>query len=112
MPMDRDEDGRPLIHKMSARIGDLEHRLDFLERSFDPDRKGDGRTRILGEIWAIKAALIVMRYHQMEVGGELSVVLALERLVKVCQDDRVDLVSPEAYEALEHAERVLKELDR
>lgn len=77
-----DENGRPVIKRMAARIGDLEHRLDYLERTYDPNKEGHGKNRIEGEMYALHAALIVMRYHELEVGGEHSVVLALEGLVQ------------------------------
>lgn len=111
LPMDTDADGFPLIHRMKARIGDLEHRLDYLLRTYDPDKPGQGKARIRGEIWGLQAALIVMRYYEMEVGGEDSVITALEALV-AAHDSKADSRNREALlrSALEKARGVLQEL--
>lgn len=112
LPMDVDDDGFPLVHKFKTRIDDLEHRLDFLERRFNPNQYGDGRARIIGEIQALKAALVVMRYHELEVAGETSVITALERLVDAHEHTREYSRSHAMREALAMAKHVLGELVR
>ncbi len=111
LPMDVDEDGFPLVHKFKARIDDMEHRLDYLIRRWNPSQYGDGRARILGEIHALKAGLVVMRYHELEVGGETSVITALERLVRTLRGRGVRLPD-DGDAALVHAEAVIKDLTR
>lgn len=112
LPMERDEDGFPLIHHFKARISDLEHRLDFLERKFNPNMYGDGRARMIGEIQGLKAALVVMRYHELEVAGETSVITALERLVASMDGPHDGARSQDQKEALAMAKYVLGELVR
>lgn len=102
-----DDAGRPIIKSMTKRIGDLRYRLAHLEELFDSKRQGPGTGRMKGEILSLRAAIVCMEYHRLDVEGEDSVILVLQELLDAWDDDndraRIGL-------GMERARHVLEDL--
>lgn len=105
-----DASGAPLLEKIAPRVGDLEHRLDWLQRSYNPKQEGPGRARIEGEILALRAGILALRYHGNVIGGKSSVITALDGLVAAINEHLPQDLPKAVEDALEAAEQALIEL--
>lgn len=107
-----DETGRPVIERPAARIADLEHRLDYLERTYDPNKRGNGAARHVGEIRAVRAGIEALRHYQRDVQVDVEALTALRRLVRSLDEsdsDGVQLAMASARRALSERQRLVDE---
>lgn len=113
---DSDQSGPPRIKKVSAKIGALERRCEFLEGQIERGEvTGSQLDFIRAERKALDAAIQALKFHRAEVEGLDQPILALQELVDAMGQHAVDtearpsVPSPRVVQAFRRAETVLKE---
>lgn len=106
---EEDAGGVPQIFRVSARIGTLERRCDYLEAQIEDGDGGASRDFDKAELKALKVAIVALRYHRASVEGLAQPMLALQELVDAVKRDPEYVAVDGGSDAMVRAETLLEE---
>lgn len=108
---------KPVIESVNGKIAVLERRVEYLKRKLESDSYASSASADFdkAELNALRAAIKAMRYHSALGDAKTDPVLALQALYGAVTERLVQLGARKAhgehlYTAIEHAERVLREV--